>query len=135
MFEARWFFQGDIPQSVKTWLESLESPASTQPTRPEVYFKSGDQIGLKISRGNLELKVRTTPAEAFTLSGGWSGVVELWTKQEWQYRPDGMPGDQDPIFDQFANPALRGARFRTEKDRTLVKFQPQGDQFLPVRSS
>jgi len=133
LFETRWFFQGEMPRAVWTWLAALESPADTQPTRHEVYLKSGDQVGLKISRGNLELKLRTTPGEAFTLSGGWSGVVELWTKQEWQYRPDGVPSVPDPVFDQFANSALRGARFRTQKDRTLVKFQSQDDRFLPVK--
>src|SRR6266540_5716335 len=133
MYETRWFFQGDLPKVATVWLQALKGIPLAEDTRPEVYLKWGEPIGLKISRGNLELKHRPTPGEPFTLAGGSSGSIETWTKTEWQYRPKDQSGP-DPVFEQFAKPALAGTRFRTQKDRILVKFDATQDQLVAIKS-
>jgi len=132
MYEVRWFFEGTLPSEVHAWLNSLRGMPEAQPTRPEVYLRWGEQIGLKISRGNLELKYCPTPGEPFTLAGGWSGSIETWTRSEWQYRPKDQ-SDPDPVFDQFANNAFAGIRFRTQKNRILLKFDATQEELLPIK--
>jgi hypothetical protein len=120
--ELRWFFKGAPPAQVQDWLsEKLpgERPHKEK-VRQDLYFIVRDQedLGLKLSRGRLELKCRQE-SRPFSLSEPRiAGVTEIWRKQEWRFAKEYMK-DLDLAF---GKPNLPGWRMEVHKNRSMRKY-------------
>ena len=88
--ELRWFFKGLLPADVEYWFINLlpgNQPLKEE-SREDLYFIISDRqdLGLKISRGFLELKWRQD-SQPFSLSASRIiGVEETWDKRKMALR-------------------------------------------------
>src|SRR3974390_799948 len=121
--ELRWFFRGLVPGEVQTWF-SRKLPADRPQkakVRQDLYFivRDREDLGLKLSRGRLELKCRQE-SQPFSLSEPrMSGVQETWIKQEWRYAKEFA----DNLEVAFGKPKLQGWRVEVQKNRSMRKYQ------------
>jgi hypothetical protein len=121
--ELRWFFRGLVPGEMQTWF-SRKLPADRpqkEKVRQDLYFivRDREDLGLKLSRGRLELKCRQE-SQPFSLSEPrMSGVQETWIKQEWRYAKEFA----DNLEVAFGKPKLQGWRVEVQKNRSMRKYQ------------
>ena len=121
--ELRWFFKGLVPADVQNWF-NLKFPtdrSKKEKSRTDLYFivRDREDLGLKISRGRLELKMRQD-AQPFSLPGPQvAGVVETWIKEEWRFAKE-FAGCLDMVF---GKPKLKGWRVEVQKNRVVRKYQ------------
>jgi hypothetical protein len=121
--EIRWFFQGLIPAQVKTWFAE-QLPGSNllhEKPRTDIYFivQERDDLGLKLSRGSLELKWRQN-GQPFSLSApALAGVKETWIKEKWKYAKK----HGDKITGGFNKPRLKGLRVEIPKQRAVREYR------------
>ena len=79
--ELRWFADGPLPLAVVTWFTGPESMATNE-KRIDTYRLDGrEDAGLKRRfRRTLELKVRSSIGEEFSLEPGLAAPVEEWRR-------------------------------------------------------
>jgi hypothetical protein len=121
--ELRWFFKGLVPAEVQEWfnLKFATRRPPKEKSRTDIYFivRDREDLGLKLSRGRLELKWRQA-AGPFSLSDPpLSGVTETWVKEEWRGAKE-LGGCLDLAF---GKPKLQGWRVEVHKTRSLRKYQ------------
>ena len=121
--ELRWFFKGAVPPEVQTWFsqEILADEPQKEKIRTDLYLivKDREDLGLKLSRGRLELKCRQASLP-FSLSElKIAGVQETWIKQEWRYAKE-FAGTLEMAF---GKPKLQGWRVEVQKNRSMRKYQ------------
>ena len=121
--ELRWFFKGLVPAEVRSWFTHtvLADRPCKEKSRRDLYFlvRNRDDLGLKLSRGRLELKW-CQAAHPFALSDPRvDGVAENWVKEEWR----GAKELGSCLDLAFGKPNLRGWRVEVHKTRCQRKFQ------------
>jgi hypothetical protein len=121
--ELRWFFKDLVPAEVRQWF--VQKLPADQPrkekSRTDLYFivRERDDLGLKLSRGRLELKWRRQ-AEPFSLSEPRvAGVAETWIKEEWRFDKEYT----NYLDLAFGKPKLKGWRVEVHKNRSMLKYQ------------
>jgi hypothetical protein len=121
--EVRWFFTGLVPAEVQDWFAN-RLPGSNlliEKPRTDIYFiiHERDDLGLKLSRGSLELKWRRD-AQAFSLNTPHiTGVKETWIKEKWRYAKN----HADKITKAFGKPNLKGWRLEIPKNRSVREYR------------
>ena len=121
--EVRWFFTGLVPAEVQDWFAN-RLPGSNlliEKPRTDIYFiiHERDDLGLKLSRGSLELKWRMD-AQAFSLTAPpITGVKETWIKEKWRYAKN----HADKIAKAFGKPNLKGWRLEIPKNRSVREYR------------
>ncbi|MGA8572756.1 MAG: hypothetical protein ACLP7A_00960 [Desulfobaccales bacterium] len=121
--ELRWFFKGILPVDVQYWFTNLlpGNKPSKEESREDLYFIVSDRedLGLKISRGFLELKWRQD-SQPFSLSASRIiGVEETWIKEKWRYAKEYA----NNVEMAFSKPGLKGSRVKVQKFRSMRKYQ------------
>ena len=121
--ELRWFFKGTVSADVRNWFNQRFPAARPQKekSRQDLYFivRGREDLGLKLSRGRLELKCRQE-SQPFSLSEPRvSGVQETWSKQEWRFAKEYA----DTLEIAFGKPNLKGWRVEVQKNRVMRKYQ------------
>ncbi len=121
--ELRWFFKGALPADVQNWFNQRFAAARPQKekSRQDLYFivRDREDLGLKLSRGRLELKYRQE-SQLFSLSeAGVVGVAETWSKQEWRCGKEYAA----TLAMAFGKPNLKGWRVEVQKNRSMRKYQ------------
>lgn len=121
--ELRWFFNGIVPADVQDWFANqLPGPKPLkEKSRKDLYFivRDREDLGLKISRGSLELKWRQI-SQPFSLSEPRiTGVKETWIKEKWRYAKEYA----DIIDMAFGKPNLKGWRVEVQKTRSLREYK------------
>jgi hypothetical protein len=121
--ELRWFFKGVIPSEVREWFSKLsggDRPLKEK-NRKDLYLIVADRVdlGLKISRGSLELKWRQDAHPLFLSGSGLIGVKEIWRKEKWYYAKKFT----DELLMAFGQPHLKGRRSEVAKTRLMHKLQ------------
>lgn len=126
--EMRWIFDGPLPNDVHQWFAGTGAPLGDnllrEPDREDIYFLADPwpDLGLKLSRGKLELKRRSASHALSISSAGVSGRAELWEKKgEWTYN------DQlsDEVKAAFIAGDLAGSRVSSRKRRWQRKYAIQ----------
>ncbi len=122
--ELRWFFNGLVPAEVQDWFAN-RLPGNKRPqeksSRKDLYFivRDREDLGLKISRGNLELKWRQD-SQRFSLSEPRiAGVEETWIKEEWPYAKEYAHN----VEMAFGKSNLKGCRVEVQKIRSRRKYK------------
>src|SRR5208337_5339069 len=121
--ELRWFFNGIMPADVQYWFANQlpgNQPAKEN-SRKDLYFIVGDRedLGLKISRGFLELKWRQD-SQPFSLSEPRIiGVKETWIKEKWGYAKEYA----NNLEMAFGKSNLKGCRVEVQKIRSMRKYK------------
>ncbi len=121
--ELRWFFKGALPADVQNWFNQRFAVARPQKekSRQDLYFivRDREDLGLKLSRGRLELKYRQE-SDPFSLpEAGVIGVAETWSKQEWRCGKEYAA----TLAMAFGKPNLKGWRVEVQKNRSMRKYQ------------
>jgi hypothetical protein len=126
--EIRWFFKGLIPAEVETWF-ARQLPGNNllhETPRTDIYFivQERDDLGLKLSRGSLELKWRQD-SQPFSLDAPvLAGVKETWIKEKWKYAKK----HGDKIASGFNRPRLKGWRVEIQKQRTVREYRADSSE-------
>jgi hypothetical protein len=132
--EARWFFRGDIPATVRSWFErgALGGviPDEDVDRRADVYLvlDQNAAIGLKLRGGDLELKSRETTRKISL--GNVAGQAETWRKWSWKYDA----ASRDVVDLAFNKSDLKGTRHEVQKERRQHKFQIKNNRVVPAAS-
>jgi len=137
--EIRWFFDGPVPAPVSSWFEKdsrLGAPLaqSAGEKRTDTYLlaeKSIVPVAMKISRGNLELKLRETAGEFSINHDSIRGYLETWSKWQWTY---GASAD-DPVSAAFLRKGNQGATRPVNKNRLQRKFSVANPETAPIAVS
>ncbi len=121
--ELRWFFKGTVPADVWNWFNQRFPAARPQKekSRQDLYFivRDREDLGLKLSRGRLELKCRQE-SQPFSLpEPGVAGAAETWSKQEWRCGKEYA----ETLAMAFGKPNLKGWRVEVQKNRSMRKYQ------------
>ncbi len=121
--EVRWFFTDLIPPEVLDWFAN-QLPGDNllqEKPRTDIYLivQERDDLGLKLSRGSLELKWRQD-ARPFSLQAPpLTGVQETWVKEKWRYAKK----QQDQIVSGFNRSRLKGWRLEVSKTRAEREYK------------
>ncbi len=120
--ELRWFYKGAAPASVQKWYSDKlpgDRPLKEK-VRQDLYFivRDREDLGLKLSRGRLELKHRQELQPFSLTEPHLSGLTELWIKEEWRYAKEYVK-DVDLAF---GKPNLTGWRVEVHKNRSIRKY-------------
>ena len=87
-----------------------------------------EDLGLKLSRGRLELKSRQE-SQPFSLpEAGVAGAVETWSKQEWRFAKEYA----ETMAMAFGRPKLQGWRVEVQKNRSMRKYQVDATGMIPL---
>ncbi len=123
--EMRWIFDGPLPDDVQQWFMRTGAPLgnnlSPAENREDIYFLADPwpDLGLKLSRGKLELKRRGVSEAISISSAGVSGRAEFWEKKgEWAYKDE----PPDEVEAAFAPGDLAGSRISSRKQRRQRKY-------------
>ena len=90
--ETRWFYPGGIPSEFELWFGSLDR-VEIFPPRIDLYlYGVGEDLGIKLREGRLEIKQRTAEHGQTLFSPGVSGLLEEWIK--WSMAVEGSAFDE-----------------------------------------
>jgi len=120
--ELRWFYKGAAPAPVQRWYSDKlpgDRPQKEK-IRQDLYFivRDREDLGLKLSRGKLELKHRRESQPFSLTEPRLSGLTEVWIKEEWRYAKEFL---QDVDL-AFGKPNLSGWRVEVHKNRSMRKY-------------
>jgi hypothetical protein len=121
--ELRWFANGQVPTDVQDWFANRlpGGEPHKEKSRKDLYFivRDREDLGLKISRGSLELKWRQD-SQPFSLSEPrLTGVKEIWIKEKWRYAKEYASN----LEIAFGKPNLKGWRVEVNKNRSIRKYK------------
>jgi hypothetical protein len=79
--EMRWFFEGDVPETVRAWF-GTEGRGGDEAERIDEYLTlpGCESTGVKLREGRLEIKARTSAPVTVALPGDGLGRREGWVK-------------------------------------------------------
>jgi hypothetical protein len=78
--ETRWFYPGGVPSKLESWFNSL-GMVEKIPPRTDLYLSGlGEDLGIKLREGRLEIKRRTAKHGQTMFSPEVSGLLEEWVK-------------------------------------------------------
>jgi hypothetical protein len=122
--EARWFFTGEIPETVLSWFVSDFPTLEEQSTRTDRYLLIGDTdgLGVKHREGRIEVKQRFGQPRPMVFAPRAAGVVELWRKWGFglaEYAPDGEILERQDAWVSVQKSRLT-RNYRVESADTLV---------------
>ena len=123
--EARWFFDGAVPEALERWF-SLGGQASTAPPREDYYVLFPSVLGLnvKLREGRLEVKSLVKPLGLRTFATDIAGIVELWEKR--------IGGDVAVSEFEKLRAGAPHLWIAAGKKRTLRTFSLEGDSILEI---
>lgn len=123
--EVRWFFAGFVPAEVQEWFAKRLPGTSllTEKPRTDIYFivQERDDLGLKLSRGSLELKWRQDEQPFALAVPAVTGCQETWIKEKWRYAKK----HADKIVRGFNKTNLKGGRLEIPKNRLVREYKPE----------
>jgi hypothetical protein len=90
--EVRWFYQGDLPEAIRSWFHSGAIAPSAPQSREDWYLSlpQTDDLGIKLRQGKIEVKKCMGDRGMRSLAHQAEGWVEQWVK--WSFDID---ADQD----------------------------------------
>ena len=132
--ELRWFFLGQIRSDVEKWFQKdrFGKHLHQKMKRQDLYFpvKGADHLGVKLSRGKLDLKIRLDSQGVVGSKGEVKGVAEYWKKMSWAYSPT-LKND---VWKAFSSIEFDD-RIVVEKERFQRKFKIKNDSLEPIKVS
>ncbi|MEA5599290.1 hypothetical protein [Rivularia sp. UHCC 0363] len=127
-YEVRWFYSGNIPESIESWFKHcLLSPTKLPEKREDVYLYAPncDYLGIKLRQGALEIKWRYPKSNVMNFGSVVEGNVEKWSK--WRLDSTGEAFQLTQIGD---NPVW----VRVAKVRFSQLYQVVANTVQPVSS-
>ena len=131
-YEIRWFAEGPLPAGVEEWFGAATVDSLVdEERRVDVYLVTGDEVLSPKLRGNeprLELKGRTAARSIKACEA--TGVLESWTKWEWDYL--GSP-DEDAVREAFLTADDDRVAVSKIRRRAKFAFEPGGKKQVEVK--
>jgi len=112
-WELKWFFKGTIPKEVEQWRDEKKMEVRKPRTDTYLLFQNCIDLGVKLSRGELQIKYCRTKQDFAPSNFSHNGIFELWSKCSLPLR------DQTSmIFD-----GVRGSQLSVHKERYAVRYR------------
>jgi len=126
--EVRWFGEGSISRTVRTWFEQCLGEISGHQVRVDTYLGNpgSDGLGVKIREGRLEIKYRTHHYGPVQLHRQVIGLVEQWQKL-------GLMLGPNQIDSNVTNPSEPNW-IRVQKERQLRCYQLVPNDLLSLEA-
>lgn len=135
--EVRWFGNGDLPGTVRSWFNQCPGEASGLDQRTDTYLLTHvDNIGIKIREGRLEIKFRTRRLGEQPFHPNLAGMIEHWTKvsfdDEMGFRSAGALGNFDTQWLDVKK--ARQVRHYTQRQSgDIVPFNTNTESYSPTQ--
>lgn len=122
-YEARWFYQGKLPEDVIEWFntEPKFGKYMKEEKRTDLYLitKKAGFLSPKLREGKLEIKYRSSEMDFVACDGKLAGLAENWSKEKWRY----SKGADKEVRAAFLEKNLKGKRAEVFKIRRQRKFK------------
>lgn len=111
--EIRWFYKGNIPNTINVWLKNLKGEIELQPPRTDIYLNdnSTSNLGIKFREGRFEVKQKMIDLGVLD-SDNISGKAEQWKKWSFDAKDEKIP-----LAD-----ITKGEWIKVSKKRKLKKY-------------
>jgi hypothetical protein len=126
--ELRWFFKGILPIRVYQWFTDILPGNEKFEEKPrEDYYLATQSIdlGVKFSRQQLQVKIRTDNVYFTLNNNNIQGSLEYWIRYDWDYLHNKENTKKDKLYDRFSS-------IKIDKKRLIKKYKILDNQLIQI---
>lgn len=126
--ELRWFFKGILPIRVYQWFTDILPGNEKFEEKPrEDYYLATQSIdlGVKFSRQQLQVKIRTDKVYFTLNNNNIQGSLEYWIRYDWDYLHNKENTKKDKLYDRFSS-------IKIDKKRLIKKYKILDNQLIQI---
>lgn len=126
--ELRWFFKGILPIRVYQWFTDILPGNEKFEEKPrEDYYLATQSIdlGVKFSRQQLQVKIRTDNVYFTLNNNNIQGSLEYWIRYDWDYLHNKENKKKDKLYDRFSS-------IKIDKKRLIKKYKILDNQLIQI---
>lgn len=126
--ELRWFFKGILPIRVYQWFTDILPGNEKFEEKPrEDYYLATQSIdlGVKFSRQQLQVKIRTDNVYFTLNNNNIQGSLEYWIRYDWDYLHNKENTKRDKLYDRFSS-------IKIDKKRLIKKYKILDNQLIQI---
>lgn len=126
--ELRWFFKGILPIRVYQWFTDILPGNEKFEEKPrEDYYLATQSIdlGVKFSRQQLQVKIRTDNVDFTLNNNNIQGSLEYWIRYDWDYLHNKENTKKDKLYDRFSS-------IKIDKKRLIKKYKILDNQLIQI---
>ncbi len=126
--ELRWFFKGILPIRVYQWFTDILPGNEKFEEKPrEDYYLATQSIdlGVKFSRQQLQVKIRTDNVHFTLNNNNIQGSLEYWIRYDWDYLHNKENTKKDKLYDRFSS-------IKIDKKRLIKKYKILDNQLIQI---
>lgn len=126
--ELRWFFKGILPIRVYQWFTDILPGNEKFEEKPrEDYYLATQSIdlGVKFSRQQLQVKIRTDNVDFTLNNNNIQGSLEYWIRYDWDYLHNKENTKKDKLYDRFSS-------IKIDKKRLIRKYKILDNQLIQI---
>jgi hypothetical protein len=126
--ELRWFFKGILPIRVYQWFTDILPGNEKFEEKPrEDYYLATQSIdlGVKFSRQQLQVKIRTDNVDFTLNNNNIQGSLEYWIRYDWDYLHNKENTKRDKLYDRFSS-------IKIDKKRLIKKYKILDNQLIQI---
>lgn len=126
--ELRWFFKGILPIRVYQWFTDILPGNEKFEEKPrEDYYLATQSIdlGVKFSRQQLQVKIRTDNVHFTLNNNNIQGSLEYWIRYDWDYLHNKENTKKDKLYDRFSS-------IKIDKKRLIRKYKILDNQLIQI---
>lgn len=126
--ELRWFFKGILPIRVYQWFTDIlpGNEKFEEKPRDDYYLATQSiDLGVKFSRQQLQVKIRTDNVDFTLNNNNIQGSLEYWIRYDWDYLHNKENTKRDKLYDRFSS-------IKIDKKRLIKKYKILDNQLIQI---
>jgi len=126
--ELRWFYKGILPISVYQWFTDILPGNEKSEEKPRTDYYLAPQsidLGVKFSRQQLQVKIRTDNVYFTLNNNNIQGSLEYWIRYDWDSLHNQENTKTDKLYDRFSS-------IRIDKKRLIRKYKILDNQLIQI---
>ncbi len=126
--ELRWFFKGILPIRVYQWFTDIlpGNEKFEEKPRDDYYLATQSiDLGVKFSRQQLQVKIRTDNVDFTLNNNNIQGSLEYWIRYDWDYLHNKENTKKDKLYDRFSS-------IKIDKKRLIRKYKILDNQLIQI---
>lgn len=126
--ELRWFFKGILPIRVYQWFTDIlpGNEKFEEKPRDDYYLATQSiDLGVKFSRQQLQVKIRTDNVDFTLNNNNIQGSLEYWIRYDWDYLHNKENTKKDKLYDRFSS-------IKIDKKRLIKKYKILDNQLIQI---
>lgn len=126
--ELRWFFKGILPIRVYQWFTDIlpGNEKFEEKPRDDYYLATQSiDLGVKFSRQQLQVKIRTDNVDFTLNNNNIQGSLEYWIRYDWDYLHNKENTKKDKLYNRFSS-------IKIDKKRLIRKYKILDNQLIQI---